>query len=53
LLKLTAFDNGVIIDVDKKKVTSFGPHKDGGSFVQVNGLTYHVQETLEEITKAE
>ena len=40
------------IEVDREKIISFGPHIDGGSFVQVNGLSYHVTESLEEITKS-
>ena len=50
-MKLTAFSNGMTIEVDKEKITAFGPHADGGSFVKVNGLFYHVKENLEEITK--
>lgn len=41
------------IEVDKDKITAFGPHADGGSFVKVNGLSYHVTESLEDISKAE
>ena len=51
-MKLTSFDNGIAIEADKEKITAFGPHADGGSFVKVNGLSYHVKENLEEITKA-
>ena len=48
-MKLTSFDNGVSIEVDREKISDVGPHADGGSFVKVNGLTYHVFEPIDVI----
>jgi len=48
-MKLTSFDNGVTIEVDREKITDLGPYADGGSFVKVNGFLYHVSEKVEEI----
>lgn len=48
-MKLTSFDNGVTIEVDREKITDLGPHADGGTFVKVNGLTYHVSEHVDAI----
>ncbi len=50
-MKLTSFHNGMIIDVDREKISDIGPHIDGGSIVKVNGYTYHVQELVNEILK--
>ena len=49
-MKLTLL-NGLPVLVDRKKVTEFGPHIDGGSFIKVNGHRYLVTETVEEILK--
>ncbi len=43
--------NGLHVKVDKDKIDSFGPHVDGGSAIIVNGNTYHVEETVEQIMK--
>jgi hypothetical protein len=43
--------NGIPLTVDRKKVTEFGPHIAGGSFIKVNGHQYLVTETVEEILK--
>jgi hypothetical protein len=43
--------NGLVLNVDRKKMTEFGPHIAGGSFVKVNGHNYLVTETVEEILK--
>ena len=48
-MKLTSFDNGMTIEVDREKIGDVGPHADGGSFVRVNGLTYHVSELVDVI----
>ena len=48
-MKLTSFDNGMSIEVDKEKITDIGPHANGGSFVKVNGFTYHVSEVVDDI----
>jgi uncharacterized protein YlzI (FlbEa/FlbD family) len=47
-LNLTAL-NGSKIVVDEKKITEFGPHTNGGSFINVAGHRYLVRETVEEI----
>jgi len=41
----------MIIDVDREKISDIIPHVDGGTIVKVNGYTYHVQETVNEILK--
>ena len=43
--------NGIPISVDRSKMTEFGPHIGGGSFIKVNGHRYLVTETVEEILK--
>ena len=45
-MKLTSFENGLTIDIDEKKIESFGPHIDGGSFIKVNGYVIRVAEVL-------
>jgi uncharacterized protein YlzI (FlbEa/FlbD family) len=47
-LKLTS-SSGYTITVDPKKITEFGPHTNGGSFINVAGHRYVVKETVEEI----
>lgn len=39
----------MIIDVDREKIESFGPHNSGGSFVIVNGHHFHVKEKVNQI----
>ena len=41
----------MIIDIDREKISDIGPHIDGGAVVKVNGYTYHVQESVNEILK--
>jgi len=49
-MNLTA-QNGIVLTIDRKKMTEFGPHIGGGSFIKVNGHRYLVTETVEEILK--
>lgn len=42
-------NNGIPLKVDRKKITEFGPHINGGSFIKVSGQQYLVQETVEQI----
>ena len=43
--------NGIPVSVDRKKIHELGPHISGGSFIKVNGHSYLVKETIEEILK--
>lgn len=40
------------IDIDPKRIVAYGPHNDGGMFINWNGgSVIHVKETVEEFKK--
>lgn len=42
----------MVIDIDPKRITAFGPHNSGGSFINWNGGSIiHVKEKVEEILR--
>jgi len=43
--------NGIPLKVNKEKISDIGPHIDGGAAIIVNGNTYHVEETVDQILK--
>jgi hypothetical protein len=50
-LRLT-LQNELPLTVERRKITEFGPHVKGGSFIKVGGIRYLVKEPVEEILKA-
>lgn len=50
-MKLTSYDNGMVIDVDRDKLEYAAPHSAGGSVVQLSGMStsIHVHETVNDI----